>query len=368
MGGSRIAFLIVLALAQPVELSYRFRPGQTLRIKLDYTLGGPDDKLGEMLESYDAVAEIKDHKDPQKGTLAIRFDQFERRSKVPGHSKTVTWSGAGLKQVEDGKLVREIPGENDARFDMFRRALLLMDFARKGSSILPGFDFELGRPPPDLTFFIGSLELALPVLPARAVKVGEKWEGESLVPPPSPNAVQPPMKLTYVLESLDAKTAVIRMSGSRETKDPAAKMNVTRAKDVVSGKARLSVSGEPAIDADFEMRTGFDEKDKPTVNTVLHVVVHVASGGPAAAKPPAAEGDGSSIDHAIVIHAASEMDGVGQEYAWLKQHYPGYKRVKTALRPDDPHKRVYDVIDIQTADGTPKSVYFDITDFYGKLK
>ncbi len=75
--------------------------------------------------------------------------------------------------------------------------------------------------------------------------------------------------------------------------------------------------------------------------------------------------DGSSPEKAIVIRAKSEGDGVGQEYSWLKKHYPGYTRKGQGLAPMN--GKTYDVLTITTADGVEKTIYFDISNFFGKF-
>ena len=76
-------------------------------------------------------------------------------------------------------------------------------------------------------------------------------------------------------------------------------------------------------------------------------------------------GDGSSFEKAIVIKGGNEETGVHAEYAYLQRKYPGYRRGRQALLVKK--KRAYDVLDFTTAAGAKKKVYFDITDFYGKL-
>lgn len=75
-------------------------------------------------------------------------------------------------------------------------------------------------------------------------------------------------------------------------------------------------------------------------------------------------GDGSSFEKAVVIKGATEATGVKAEYAYLREHFPGYTMGKQALVNHE--KRVYDVLDFTTKDGA-KTVYFDITGFFGKF-
>ena len=65
-----------------------------------------------------------------------------------------------------------------------------------------------------------------------------------------------------------------------------------------------------------------------------------------------------------MIKNVTEETGVRAEYDYLKEKFPGYVMVKQSLQNHE--GRTYDVLDIKTKDG-PKSVYFDITEFFGKF-
>ena len=74
--------------------------------------------------------------------------------------------------------------------------------------------------------------------------------------------------------------------------------------------------------------------------------------------------DGSSYENAIIINEKTEGPGVDAEYKWLKKNYPGYKMISQSL--DHKGSKHYDLLHIQTADGEKKTIYFDITNFFGK--
>ncbi|HEV8081388.1 MAG TPA: hypothetical protein VGP43_11785 [Chitinophagaceae bacterium] len=76
-------------------------------------------------------------------------------------------------------------------------------------------------------------------------------------------------------------------------------------------------------------------------------------------------GDGFSIENAIVINERTESSGVAKEYLWLRENYPGYKFVMQSSRKEK--GRQYDILTIKTADGIQKAIYFDISNFYGRL-
>ena len=74
-------------------------------------------------------------------------------------------------------------------------------------------------------------------------------------------------------------------------------------------------------------------------------------------------GDGSSFAKAIVIVGANEDTGPRAEYSYLGRRYPGYRWGEQSLIRQK--KRVYDKLDFTTASGEKKTIYFDITDFFG---
>jgi hypothetical protein len=91
----------------------------------------------------------------------------------------------------------------------------------------------------------------------------------------------------------------------------------------------------------------------------------INDGAGTSAAAPADQQDGSSFEKAVVIKEKSEMKGVSAEYAWLRKNYPGYKSNGQSLTPHG--NKNYDVIHITTADGRKKDIYFDISNFFGKL-
>lgn len=74
---------------------------------------------------------------------------------------------------------------------------------------------------------------------------------------------------------------------------------------------------------------------------------------------------GLSYNTAILINETSETSGVNAEYAWLKSKYPGYKTKSQTLVTHD--KQPFDVITIITQSGEELKVYFNISNFFGKL-
>lgn len=77
-------------------------------------------------------------------------------------------------------------------------------------------------------------------------------------------------------------------------------------------------------------------------------------------------GDGSSAEAAIVIDGArGESDGVDAEYIWFGNNLPGAKQLSQGLIISTDH--AYDRIEVELPDGTKREVFFDISDFYGKM-
>jgi hypothetical protein len=73
---------------------------------------------------------------------------------------------------------------------------------------------------------------------------------------------------------------------------------------------------------------------------------------------------GLSCNSAIVITATNEHDGIAQEKAWIHENYPGAKEGKQALITCN--DKPADQIDLETANGRAISLYFDISNFFGK--
>ena len=68
--------------------------------------------------------------------------------------------------------------------------------------------------------------------------------------------------------------------------------------------------------------------------------------------------DGSSPESAILVASVAE------QYAFLKRHYPRFKLEEQTLQRID--GKPYDVLVIFDDSGQKKSIYFDISQFFGK--
>ena len=76
-------------------------------------------------------------------------------------------------------------------------------------------------------------------------------------------------------------------------------------------------------------------------------------------------GDGSSIEQAVVIrNAKDEEEGVGAETKWIGKVHPGWRKGDQALLGEKGKR--YDQIEYTMPDGKTTTIFFDITEFFGK--
>lgn len=68
--------------------------------------------------------------------------------------------------------------------------------------------------------------------------------------------------------------------------------------------------------------------------------------------------DSSSPAKAIIAQ------GVPEEYAWIRDHLPGFKPQMQALQFID--DKPYDLLTVRNTRGEEKVIYFDISSFFGK--
>ena len=73
---------------------------------------------------------------------------------------------------------------------------------------------------------------------------------------------------------------------------------------------------------------------------------------------------GLSCNGAIVIKATTEQTGIAEENAWIQENYPGARKVGQSLTTCN--GKTADQVDIETANGRKTSIYFDISNFFGK--
>lgn len=80
---------------------------------------------------------------------------------------------------------------------------------------------------------------------------------------------------------------------------------------------------------------------------------------------PNVDNDGSSYEKAIVINEGHERQGIADEYAWIRNKYPGSKTQSQSL--NHYKNKSYDIIHIVTPDNRQIAIYFDISKFFGKF-
>ncbi len=96
---------------------------------------------------------------------------------------------------------------------------------------------------------------------------------------------------------------------------------------------------------------------------VLALMIFIVS---CASQAPHGTRDGSSIDNAIVLAGVTnEIDGVRAEHAEVAKRFPGWRWDSQGLSPPT-NGRIYDIVTLSKGAET-KTVYFDITDWFGKL-
>ena len=86
-----------------------------------------------------------------------------------------------------------------------------------------------------------------------------------------------------------------------------------------------------------------------------------------AAGSPFAGGDGTSADQAVIVLADTEDEGIDLEHHWTFDHYGRFRKVRGGLA-SAADGRHFDVITVELADHTERTIYFDITAFYGVLE
>jgi len=84
------------------------------------------------------------------------------------------------------------------------------------------------------------------------------------------------------------------------------------------------------------------------------------------APSPFAGGDGSTPDQAVVVLAETEDEGIDLEDHWIFDHYGRFRKIRGGLASAE--GKHYDVITVELGDHSEKTIYFDITGFYGVME
>ena len=95
-----------------------------------------------------------------------------------------------------------------------------------------------------------------------------------------------------------------------------------------------------------------------------------ASNQPSKAPISLTGGPGDTPETAVVIiGAANSMAGVAAEYHYLERQF-GRRQVDWRLKRQSVRRfqgKIYDAMEIELADGSRKTIFFDISEFFGKL-
>lgn len=77
-------------------------------------------------------------------------------------------------------------------------------------------------------------------------------------------------------------------------------------------------------------------------------------------------GNGESVAEAIVIKGVNDAAiGVSSEYYWLRENMPGWTVVGQGLVTKG--RRAYDAMTVRSESGEERTIYFDISEFYGRF-
>ncbi|HET9795648.1 MAG TPA: hypothetical protein VFS34_14435 [Thermoanaerobaculia bacterium] len=64
--------------------------------------------------------------------------------------------------------------------------------------------------------------------------------------------------------------------------------------------------------------------------------------------------------------AQTEDEGIDLEHHWIFDHYGRFRKLRGGLASAD--GKHYDVLTVELGDHTEKTIYFDITGFYGVME
>jgi hypothetical protein len=76
-------------------------------------------------------------------------------------------------------------------------------------------------------------------------------------------------------------------------------------------------------------------------------------------------GDGSTFAKAIVVKAPTDHAGVNAQHDYIAKHFGKWRTI--GVKSVEHNKRLFDIMTFTTANGKKHTLYFDITDYYGKL-
>ena len=77
-------------------------------------------------------------------------------------------------------------------------------------------------------------------------------------------------------------------------------------------------------------------------------------------------GEGEAVDTAVLVPARSEEQGVAWENDWIWRRYGRFRKKSVGLATLA--GRRLDVVTVELPDGSERTIYFDITEFFGREK
>ena len=102
--------------------------------------------------------------------------------------------------------------------------------------------------------------------------------------------------------------------------------------------------------------------------TVLAIAAIIGWSAIAEATPPTISlsgGDGSSFAKAIVVKAPTDRAGVDAQHDYIAKCFGRWRSI--GVKSIEHSKRFFDIMTFTTPNGKKHTLYFDITDYYGKL-
>jgi len=75
--------------------------------------------------------------------------------------------------------------------------------------------------------------------------------------------------------------------------------------------------------------------------------------------------DGSSFAKAIEVKAPTDHAGIDGQHDYIAKHFGKWRSI--GVKSVEHDKRLFDIMRFTTVDGKTHILYFDITDYYGKL-
>ena len=160
------------------------------------------------------------------------------------------------------------------------------------------------------------------------------------------------MKNFYLLLLVMASFSCTTFNDSKNQKEQLANAYISNANNSEESSEKIIVftMDDNVI---FELGEIIDILSYETDNEVVEIVVF----------------ETSTQDDFVKIHATSSISGISAEYAWIRYKYPGFSRVRQSLIDIKINGRIFkcDLLLIKNdTTGELKSIYFEISDFFGK--